>query len=73
MIKKIPKAAVYLALFLTPLFTLPFTSNALDFQKQFLLFLVTSVGLVFGLGTRLMKKLEINLNPLHFLSERLWR
>jgi len=47
MIKKIPKAAVYLALFLTPLFTLPFTSNALDFQKQFLLFLVTSVGLVF--------------------------
>jgi len=67
MLKKIPKIAVYVVLFLVPLFTLPFTSNALDFQKQFLLFVVVSVGLFFWIWNVLSeKKLDINLNPLHF-------
>jgi tetratricopeptide (TPR) repeat protein len=67
MFKNIPKIAVYLALFLIPLFSLPFTSNVLDFQKQFLLFIVASLGVFFWIWNALSeKKLEINLNPLHF-------
>jgi|GEM_PF-656921 len=67
MLKKIPKVAVYVALFLIPLFSLPFTSDVLDFQKQFLLFIITSVGIFFWIWNALSeKKLEINLNPLHF-------
>jgi tetratricopeptide (TPR) repeat protein len=67
MLKKIPKLAVYLVLFLVPLFTLPFTGNVLDFQKQFLLFTVTSIGIFFWIWDVLSKKkLEVNLNPLHF-------
>lgn len=66
MLKQIPRAAVYVALFLIPLFTLPFTSNTLDFQKQFLLFLATSIGLVFWAWDAVNeKKLQVNLNPLH--------
>ena len=67
MLKKIPKIAVYTSLFLVPLFSLPFTSNALDFQKSFLLFLVTSIGLLFWAWNSVNeKKLDINLNPMHF-------
>jgi tetratricopeptide (TPR) repeat protein len=67
MFKKIPEIAVYVVLFLTPLFTLPFTSNVLDFQKQFALFIIASVGFFFWIWQAMSeKKLEINLNPLHF-------
>ncbi len=67
MFKKIPKIAVYVALAMIPLFTLPFSSNYLDFQKQFLLFLVAGIGFFFWVWMALSeKKLEINLNPLHF-------
>jgi len=67
MLKKIPKLAVYLALFLIPLFTLPFTSNVLDFQKQFVLFLVTSVGMFFWIWRAFSeKRLEVNTNHLNY-------
>jgi len=67
MLKQIPKNAVYAILFLVPLFSLPFTSNALDFQKQFLLFIIASIGLVCWAWSAVNeKKLDINLNPLHF-------
>jgi len=67
MLKKIPQSAVYIVLFLIPLFSLPFTSNALDFQKQFLLFGVSSIGLLCWAWNAVNeKKLDINLNPLHF-------
>ena len=67
MFKKIPKIAVYAVLFLIPIFTLPFTSNVLDFQKQFLLFIITSLGFLFwAWGTLSEKKLVANRSPLHF-------
>lgn len=67
MLKNIPKITVYLALFLIPIFSLPFTSNVLDFQKQFLLFIIASLGIFFWIWNALSeKKLEINVNPLHF-------
>lgn len=66
MIKKIPKISVYAALFLIPLFSLPFTMDALDFQKQFLLFIITSIGILFWAWNAVSdKKLEVNLNPLN--------
>jgi hypothetical protein len=69
MLKIIPKIVVYLALFLIPLFTLPFTGDALDFQKQFLLFTLTGAGIFFWIWNVLSeKKLDINLNPLHFFA-----
>ena len=67
MFKNIPKITVYLALFLIPLFSLPFTSNVLDFQKQFLLFFIVSVGVFFWIWNALSeKKLRINISSLHF-------
>ncbi|MFZ3074005.1 MAG: tetratricopeptide repeat protein [Minisyncoccales bacterium] len=69
MLKIIPKIVVYLALFLIPLFTLPFTGDALDFQKQFILFALTGAGIFFWIWNILSeKKLDINLNPLHFFA-----
>jgi len=66
MIKKIPKIAVYLALFLIPLFSLPFTTNTLDFQKQFLLFIIVSVGVFFWMWNVLNeRRLDINFSPLN--------
>ena len=68
MSKFFPKLAVYAALFLVPLFTLPFTSNILDFPKQFLLLILAGTGFIFWFwGAIGQRKLEINLNPLNFL------
>lgn len=68
MLKKIPKLAVYISLFLIPLFTLPFTANTLDFQKQLLLFVIASLGVFAWMWNAINeKKLELNLNPLHWL------
>lgn len=68
MSKFFPKLAVYAALFLIPLFTLPFTSNILDFPKQFLLLILAGTGFIFWFwGAIGEKKLEINLNPLNLL------
>jgi len=44
--EKISKAAIYLFVFLAPLFFLPWTSNVLDFNKQILLFILVFVSLV---------------------------
>ena len=68
MSKSFPKFTVYASLFLIPLFTLPFTSNILDFPKQFLLLILAGTGFVFWFwGAIGEKKLEINLNPLNLL------
>ncbi len=69
MFKNFPRIAVYSILFLVPLLTLPFTANTLDFQKQIFLFVVASLG-VFAWIWRAIneKKLDINLNPLHWLA-----
>ena len=40
--EKVAKASVYLAVFLLPLFFLPWTVNVLDFNKQALLILYTT-------------------------------
>jgi len=60
------KFTVYAALFLVPLFTLPFTANVLDFPKQFLLLFLTIIGFVFWLWAAVSeRKFHINLNPIN--------
>ena len=44
------KLSIYLLAFLLPLFFLPFTSNVLELNKQFLLFIFSFVLLVFWLA-----------------------
>ena len=68
MTNKLTKFIVYSALFLTPFFTLPFTANTLDFQKQFFLFIVAGLGIFFWMRNAINeKKTAINLDPLHYL------
>ena len=45
-LEKISKASIYLAVFLVPLFFLPWTANVLDFNKQALLGLLVFIGLL---------------------------
>jgi len=61
--RKISKAAIYILVFLLPLFFLPFTTNVLDFNKQILLISLTLISL-FGwlLGSLSEGKISVNLN-----------
>lgn len=68
MLKFFPKFAVYAILFLTPLFTLPFTADVLDFPKHLVILFLAGVGTVFWLWNAIGdKKIGINLNLLNFL------
>jgi len=67
-VQQFSKFTVYAALFLVPLFTLPFTANVLDFPKQFLLLFLTIIGFVFWLWAAVSeRKFRINLNPINLL------
>lgn len=58
---KIAKTAIYLLVFLLPLFFLPWTVNALEFNKQALLFFLVLISLIAWLVHILTSyKLEIN-------------
>lgn len=59
--EKIAKITIYLLVFLLPLFFLPWTSNVLDFNKQYLLFTLVFLSLICWLINSLISnKLEIN-------------
>ncbi|MFC1663745.1 tetratricopeptide repeat protein [Patescibacteria group bacterium] len=64
--QKISRVALYLLIFLLPLFFLPQTANTLDFNKQALLLFLVFISLISWLIKTLVSgKLEINLSPLN--------
>ena len=58
---KIPKISIYLLVFLLPLFFLPWTANALDFNKQILLIFLVFLSLFCWL-LKSLKEGKISLN-----------
>lgn len=61
MFQKLIKASIYLTVFLTPLFWLPFSVEAFDFNKVYLLFFLTTVGLLSWLGQMIFKEQKVTL------------
>ncbi|MBM4177566.1 hypothetical protein FJ208_02095, partial [Candidatus Gribaldobacteria bacterium] len=61
MINKIIKWSIYLTAFLVPVFFLPFTLEAFDFNKVYLLTLLTSLGFVCWLGKMVFKEKQIKI------------
>ncbi len=62
------KYSIYAAIFLTPLFFLPWTADVLDFNKQALLLLLVFVALFsWMLKTLISGKLEINVSKMHIV------
>lgn len=51
---QISKASIYLLVFLLPLFWLPFSFEAFEFNKQYLLFFLSAIGLIAWLGKMVM-------------------
>lgn len=65
-LRRLGKAAIYLLVFLLPLFFLPWTSNTLDFSKQALLLSLVFVSLICWLISNLISnRFEINTNFLN--------
>ena len=63
MFQKIARYLVCAAVFLIPLFTLPFTANVLDFPKQFLLLLMALLAVFFWVaGMVANKKIVVKYN-----------
>jgi len=63
---KVAKIPIYLLVFLLPLFFLPFTFNALDFNKQQLLILLVFISFVGWLMKALVeRKLDLNVSFLN--------
>lgn len=63
----IAKISIYLLVFLLPLFFLPFSGNVLDFNKQYLLFVLVFLSLICWLASCLISnKLKVNLNFLNY-------
>ncbi len=56
---KIIKGLIYLTVFLLPLFWLPFSFEAFEFNKQFLLFFLASLTLIFHLARMIFADREI--------------
>jgi len=56
---KIVKLSIYLLVFLLPIFFLPFSFEAFDFNKQYLLFFLTSVGLLAWLSKMIFVDKEV--------------
>lgn len=71
---KYARGLVYLIVFSVPLFFLPFTSEILEFNKQFLIFILSVAGLILYLGQvirtgrLLLKKSPLNYAALIFLG-----
>ena len=64
--EKISKTAIYLLVFLVPIFFLPFTLDVLDFNKQFLMGILVTIALISWLVKVLVSgELEFNLNFLN--------
>lgn len=64
--QKISRAAIYLLVFLTPLFFLPWTSNVLDFNKQFLAGILVFVALIAWLSQIVVSgKIKLKWSVIH--------
>jgi len=62
----IAKYSIYAAIFLMPIFFLPWTTDVLDFNKQALLILLACVALfAWMIKVLISGKLEINVNKMH--------
>jgi tetratricopeptide (TPR) repeat protein len=60
------KCSIYLAIFLVPLFFLPWTSDILDFNKQLVLSLLVTVAFIFWIiKTLISGKFEFNKSKTH--------
>ena len=59
MYKKIIKFSIYALVFLLPLFFLPFSFEAFEFNKGYLLFFLVSIGLLAWLGKMVFKDRQI--------------
>jgi len=59
MYNRIIKLSIYLLVFLLPLFFLPFSFEAFEFNKQYLLFFLVSVGLFFWIAKMVLVDKEI--------------
>ncbi|MEK7203525.1 MAG: tetratricopeptide repeat protein [Patescibacteria group bacterium] len=74
---KYARMLVYILVFLVPLFFLPFTSEILEFNKQFLIFALSAAGLILYLGQVIrtgqlvLKKSLANYGVLVFLGAAL--
>jgi len=66
MFRKIVKMCVYALVFLVPLFWLPFSLEAFDFNKVYLLFFLTSLGIIAWIGEMIFeeKRLKFKRMPL---------
>lgn len=66
MFRKIVKFCVYVLVFLVPLFWLPFSLEAFDFNKVYLLFFLTSLGVIAWIGEMIFeeKRLRFHRTPL---------
>jgi len=66
--EKISKGAIYLLVFLLPIFFLPWTVNVLDFNKQVLLVILVFVSLfAWMLKALISGKFSLSLNRVHIL------
>lgn len=62
------KYFIYTAIFLTPLFFLPFTSDVLDFNKQTFILIVLSLALfAWIIKTLVVGKLKLNISHIHII------
>ena len=60
------KGGIYLLAFLIPLFFLPFTTNVLDFNKQFLLVIVgVVIFFAWMINSLVLAKIKLNISILH--------
>jgi len=66
--EKVSKGAIYLSVFLLPIFFLPWTTNVLDFNKQALLIVLVFISLfAWMLKALISGKLSLSLNRVHIL------
>lgn len=69
----ITKLSLYLAIFLMPVFYLPFTDEKLELNKYFLLYFLVFVSLLCWLGLSILKKgFEIRRTPLDIPLLTIW-
>jgi tetratricopeptide (TPR) repeat protein len=65
----VAKYSLYAAVFLTPIFFLPWTSEVLDFNKQAMLIMLVAVSLFsWMLKVLVSGKLELNINKMHIFA-----
>lgn len=68
-LEKLNKIPLYILLFLTPIFFLPFTQNVLDFPKQILALFLILLSLIGWLGRKIFEgKLALRGNKIFYFS-----